>query len=75
MIPTVIAAGLIVGRWWAVPAAAIVWPLLLVFVGDCGWDCLPVAAAFGAGNAAGGVALHQLLALVVRPLLRLRRGS
>jgi uncharacterized membrane protein AbrB (regulator of aidB expression) len=31
MIPTVILIGALVRRWWIVPAAALLWPLALVF--------------------------------------------
>jgi hypothetical protein len=71
MIPTLILAGLIFGRWWKATliGAAIGWPLLLIATGvDIDIATTPVAAALGAANAALGVLVHRLLRLVARGL-------
>ena len=71
MIPTVILAGLIFGRWWKATliGAAIGWPLLLIATGsDLDVAVIPVAAALGAANAAIGILVHRLLWLMVRGL-------
>jgi hypothetical protein len=46
--------GLVIGRWWAVPLGAVVWPALLLATGISG--DIALAAALGAANAAVGVA-------------------
>jgi hypothetical protein len=71
MIPTMILAGLIFGRWWKATliGAAIGWPLLLIATGsDLDIATIPVAAALGAANAAIGILVHRLLWLMVRGL-------
>lgn len=55
MIPTLILAGLLIGRWWAVPAAAVAWPALLLIVGALDLSSVPAAAAFAILNTAVGV--------------------
>jgi hypothetical protein len=55
VIPTVIVAGALIGRWWAVPVAAVAWPLLLVSAYDLEWSAVPGAAALAAANVAVGV--------------------
>jgi len=55
MIPTLIFAGLLIGRWWAVPAAALAWPALLLIVGGIDVSSVPAAAAIAIPNAAVGV--------------------
>ena len=61
MIPVLIVAGVIIGRWWALPIAAIVWPAVLIgrHVGG-GLPFILSAAALGAANTAVGVAAHKI---------------
>ena len=33
MIPTLLLPALLIGRWWLVPAAAVIWPTLLILTG------------------------------------------
>ena len=61
-----IVAGLVVGRWWAVPLGAVAWSGLVVAFGDCGWGCVALASLLGAANTAAGVGVH----VAVRALLR-----
>lgn len=56
MIPTAVLAGLVVGRWWIVPAVAIGWSLLLLGGGTLELSGVPLAAGLAALNAAAGVA-------------------
>lgn len=62
MIPTMLLFGLLFGRWWrlALPAAAVVWPAVLLVAGtiEPGADLLP-AALLGVANAGAGVGVHQ----------------
>jgi hypothetical protein len=67
-----IVAGLVAGRLWAIPLGGIAWAGLVAVAGDCGWDCLPLATLLGAANTAVGVALHQVVRLPLRALLRRR---
>ncbi len=72
MIPTLLLAGLVVGRWWFVLVAAVVWPVLLVVDGvDTGpaWDFALGAGALAAANTAVGVAVHRAAVVLVRRLL------
>ncbi len=75
MIPTVILAGVLLGRWWwLVPILALAWAALILAANNTADPGLFAgAAAFGAANAAVGFALHQLFRLlVVAPLKRAR---
>jgi hypothetical protein len=75
VIPTMIVFGLLFGRWWrfALVAAAVVWPAVLMVDGVMGLSAdLLGPALLGAGNAAVGVGLHQGVLWFVR---RLRRRS
>ena len=60
MIPTLMFWGLVIGRWWMIPLAAIVWPLLVRDVCTT-LDCRVGASALGAVNAAVAVGIHQLV--------------
>ena len=61
MIPTIPLPSFLIGRWWAIPVAAALWTLLLLATGTIGSAEIPLAAGFGAANAAVGVAVHQAL--------------
>ena len=72
MIPTILLPSFVIGRWWTIPIAAVLWTVLLLATGTIGAADIPTAAVFGAANAAVGVAVHQAL----RALVRLRpRGA
>lgn len=60
-----VVAGLVVGRWWAIPLGGLAWASLLVPFGDCGWSCLPLAAVLGAANTAVGVVVHVAVGRLV----------
>lgn len=75
MIPTVILAGLLVGRWWAAGVAAVVWPVVLVSTHVMELETgLVAAAALAAANAAVGITLHRL-ALVLFRAVRASAGA
>lgn len=73
MIPTMIVFGLALGRWWktAIIAAAILWPALLLSGGVLeGSPGDQVGGLIGGSvlavlNTAVGVAMHQVLRLVI----------
>jgi len=74
MIPTLLLPGLILGRWWLVPVAAIGWPALLLLDGiGQGWGFAAGAGALAAANVAVAVALHRGAAYVIRRLVRFVR--
>ena len=65
MIPTLLLAGLVVGRWWFVLVAGAVWAVVI--------DVEVSPFALGAANTAVGVAAHRAAALLVRRLRRFLR--
>lgn len=65
MIPTLLFWGLVVGRWWMIPLAAVVWPVLVRDVCTT-LDCRLGASALGAVNVALAVGIHQLVRLAWR---------
>lgn len=74
MIPTLIVAGLVFGRWWktTLAVAAIGWPVWLVAGEVMGLQAgLLGAAALAVINTAVGVAVHQ----AVRRLVGRLRGD
>jgi predicted membrane protein len=64
VIPTLIVAGLIVGRWWAAAVAAVVWPIVLAFTLPDGreLDVLLGGALLAIANTLLGVAVHKAIA-------------
>ena len=72
MIPTLLLAGLVAGRWWLVPIAAVTWPALLFVDGvDLeGPTFVLGAGALGAANTAVWGAVHWLAVLLFRCLRR-----
>lgn len=68
MIPTMIFLGLVTGYWWkrALPAAAVIWPILLLAADTITTSQIPAAALLGLVNAAVGVALVQGVLVAVR---------
>jgi len=73
--------GLLAGRLWVVPLAAICWPLLLAVTGVTSAPVdLVIGAALAAANTAVGVGLHQATRVLAKPMLgavrsHLRRRS
>jgi hypothetical protein len=62
VIPTLLLPGLLLGRWWLVPLAAVVWPGLLVATGvGSGAGFLLAAGALAAANMAVGVGVHRVI--------------
>jgi len=74
VIPTILLPSLAIGRWWVIPAAAVVWAALLLATGVIGLADVPAAGGLAAANAAVGVAVHQVLLSIVR-LARRRPSS
>jgi hypothetical protein len=67
LIPTLILVGLLMGRWYFVPVAAIAWAVILGLDGIIsGVEGYTGAAVLGAANTAAGVALHQLIVRFLR---------
>lgn len=58
VIPTAFIAGLLVGRWWIVPVAAVAWSAFVAATGDCQGACVLGAGALAAVNAALAVAIR-----------------
>jgi hypothetical protein len=60
VIPSLILAGLIVGRWWIVPIAMVAWPALLIGTGiDSGIRVIAAGSLIPVPNVALGVALRR----------------
>ena len=73
MIPVLLIAGLVVGRWWLVPVGAVLWPALLLADGvDTGsaWQFAAAAGVLAAANVAVPVALRRVAAYLLRLLKR-----
>ena len=70
MIPTMILLGLVTGYWWklALPAAAVIWPILLLASDTITASQIPAAALLGLINAAVGAALVQGVLVGVRAI-------
>lgn len=73
MIPTMIAFGLLLGRWWrtALVGAAAVWPVLLLADGVLQQSGSPastlvLASLLAVANAGLGVVVHQAVLALVR---------
>jgi hypothetical protein len=67
VIPTLLLSGALIGRWWLVAVAAVVWPALLIVTGvDSGAGFAVGARALGAANMAVGVAAHKPIVRLVR---------
>jgi hypothetical protein len=75
MIPTLLVVGFLAGRWYVIPLAAVVWPLVLVLLGiESDAADLFVAAGLAAANTAVGVLVHQGAKRLLAGLARLVRG-
>jgi hypothetical protein len=61
VIPTLIVAGLIVGRWWMAAVAAVVWPIVLAvtLTDGRGLATLVAGALLAIANTLVGVAVHK----------------
>jgi hypothetical protein len=67
VIPTVLAVGLLFGRWWriSIPIAVIGWPILLIASGiDSGMSFAVEAALLAGANVVVGVIVNRLLAWI-----------
>jgi hypothetical protein len=67
VIPTVLAVGLLFGRWWriSIPVAVIGWPILLIASGiDSGMRFAVEAALLAGANVVVGVIVNRLLAWI-----------
>jgi hypothetical protein len=61
MIPSLILAGFIVGRWWIVPVAMVAWPALLIGTGvGSGMHVIVGGSLIAVPNVALGVALRRV---------------
>jgi hypothetical protein len=68
LIPTVLLAAVIVGRWWAIPLLALIWPAIVFLAADCDTaGCAAGAAGLAALNAAVGVAVRLIGERLIRP--------
>lgn len=65
MIPTMLIAGLLIGRPWAVPVGGAAWTALLLGSGTIGAGGVALALGLGAANAAVGVAVRRGSAVLV----------
>jgi hypothetical protein len=77
VIPTMILFGLVFGRWWrfALIAAAIAWPVLLLATGVMKpGPGLLGASGLAVANAGVGVIVHQVALRAVRLLTRRMAG-
>lgn len=73
MILTLLLAGLVVGRWWLVAVAAVLWPVVLIAgdVGSASNAALALGGALlGAANTAVGVAVRRTAVVLFRALRR-----
>ena len=76
VIPTLLLAGLLFGRWWkiAIPVAVLGWPILLIATGvDSGLQFALEAGAFAAANVIVGVLAYRAVALAVGGVAALAR--
>lgn len=68
MIPSLIAFGLILGRWWKPTLVVGVsgWGVVLLVADIIPWQAIPAAAALALVNTTVGVLVHQGVLWVVR---------
>lgn len=61
MLPIIIFIGLLIGRWWFVPAAGFIWLFMLASDGSFGLTSEETVVAFllGAANALVGVSIRR----------------
>ena len=72
MIPVALLLGLVVGRLWVLPAAALLWVLVLLPGDACDGWCLVSGGALAAANAFVGIVVHRA-GLAGSSFLRRRR--
>jgi hypothetical protein len=65
VIPTLLLVGVVIGRWWAVPASAFVWVGLLLATNTIAGDTLLAAAGLAAANALAGVLVRKTTPQVI----------
>jgi hypothetical protein len=75
VIPTILIPSFLVGRWWTIPVAAILWTVLLLVTSTIGVADIPAAAGFAAANATVGVVVHQALRTLFRQARRREPSS
>jgi hypothetical protein len=72
MVPLALGVGLLVGRWWAVAIAAVIWMVIVAsspaMDWDWDWDCGAPEPSPGA-NGVVGVLTHKVIRLVAGPNL------
>jgi len=66
MIPLAILVGVVVGRWWAIPLAAIPWTVVLSLQGGCNAGCLATGFGLAAANTTVAVLARYVLEAWVR---------
>jgi len=66
VIPIALLLGMLVGRWWFVPAAALALVVLLLVMNGLEPADIPIAGGLAMANAAVGVACHKLGAGTLR---------
>lgn len=66
MLPIILIPAVVIGRWWTVIAASVLWPILLVGTLDA-WQISTLlgGAVLAAVNAVVGVAVHQMIRRVL----------
>jgi hypothetical protein len=76
VIPIVLAAAALVGRWWFVPLAAVAWASLIVMSNaDPDVELFLGAAGFAAANAVVGVVFHKAAVSLVRKVIPASRAT
>lgn len=74
MIPTLLLPALLIGRWWLVPAAAAIWPTVLVLTGvGGGFGFALSAGALASANVAVAVCAHIVVVRLVHAVSRVVR--
>jgi hypothetical protein len=70
VVPTMIAFGLVFGRWWksALVVGSLGWPAALLASSTITAEQLPAALGLGLANTTVGVAVHQAVLRAVRAL-------
>jgi hypothetical protein len=72
VIPTILLPSFIIGRWWVIPAATVIWAVVLLLTNTIGAADIPGAAGFAAANATVGVVAHKVISWPLRLAWRRR---
>jgi hypothetical protein len=70
VIPTMLVAGLVLGRWWAIPLGGVAWAVLIVLAVSIAPVDVLLAAALGAANVAVGVLVRWAVEWIARLVVR-----